>query len=157
MNRACFEQWVAPRLWKNDKFEYDVLVNQKRFCCTHPSLSARYRKVVNWHKRITPIQTSLCWDRPHGRCSFIFRVFRCQLPQPRKDMYIFREPGSWNVPTGNSQSPRLEYAWYKRLNRNRNSNKPDKKILIPGIIKWKRSEDVGITLRLVDHSQVGKP
>ena len=57
-------------------------------------------------------------------------------------MNIFREPGSWNVPTGNSQSPGPEHAWYKWFNGSIYSETLllDEKIPIPGIIKWERSE-----------------
>jgi len=33
--------------------------------------------VVNWYKKIPPVQTLLCWDRPHGRCSF--NLWFCQF------------------------------------------------------------------------------
>jgi len=92
-NRCCKKQWVASRISNNgslqgctrhDKFGCDVLVHQIFFCCTHPSLSARYRKVLNCYKRIAALQNSLCFDLPHVRCSFNFRVCKFQLLGTRK-------------------------------------------------------------------------
>ena len=37
-------------------------------------------------------------------------------------MHIFPAPGSWNVPTRNSQSQKEKHAWYKWINGRRNSN-----------------------------------
>ena len=88
--------------------------NLKCFCCTHPSFSNRYRKVVNWWQKNSPEQTFLCRDRPHvGVASTVsFAHFNFQEP---KRSWIFRGPESWDVPTKILQSIGPEHAWYKWL------------------------------------------
>jgi len=54
------------------------------FFCTHPQLSTMYRKLVNWYKRIPPVQTSFFEDQPHGRCSFNFWFGHFHLPGSQK-------------------------------------------------------------------------
>ena len=70
-----------------------------------------------------------------------------------KDMHIFREPGSWKVPTRNCRNPRPEHAWYKWLNVSIISKiiLPEEEIPISGMIKWKRpyAHLLGIFKKLV--------
>jgi len=59
--------------------------------------------------------------RRDGRCFFNLRS------------HIFREQGIWNLPTGNSQSPWPEHAWYKwfKLNGSKISKTLDENIPLP--------------------------
>jgi len=100
-------------LWRtrHAKFENCVFVYKKCLSCTHPESSAMYMKAVDWYTKILLVRSR-----------------------------IFRALGSWNVPTGMSQSLGSERASYKWLNGGF-ANSTTEKISMSRIIEWKRPDN----------------
>jgi len=95
------------------------------------STTARYRKLVNWYKRMLPVQTSFFWDRPHGWCSFNFWFCQFHLPGSRKICISF----------GNRKVEKNR----QELDQVRDPNMPGTNDLmeagIPTIVSWDKFSD----------------
>jgi len=138
-SHPVFQHWVTSRLRRHDKFEYDVLVKKNVSVVPIHNFPPGTR---SWWigTRESPRYKHFFFeiDPTVGVPSFsVLPISSCRFP---KDMHIFREPESWNVSTGTSQKPGPEHAWYKWWNGSRNSETwfLEDKILISGMIKWKR-------------------
>ena len=126
MNRDVSKNKSHQGCGMHNKFEYDVLVNWCFFCCTHPSLSARYRKVVNWYKRIPPVQTS-----------FTNLVELRSTPR-----YVFLQLSVWLISTSKNPKDMISFGYMstKKLTcTEQNLTKSGTRTCLVQMIKWKHT------------------